>query len=439
MGVYALNDIVFIALSAAEVILLIAVIIILLITRKNSGADSARIEDIEDKVNNFSSRIDTEFERSRREFAAGQNAVRTELGAKLERQNTENTERITKLEGEIKNTLSEIKVENLEQTVKQGKALAEAVEKMRESNEKKLEQMRMTVDEKLTATFTTRLDSSFKTVSERLESVNKSLGEMKELSTGVTANVTALNRVLTNVKARGTWAEVQLGGILDQTIPGMYETNFVCVPGTQDRVEFAVRLPSNDGRITYLPIDSKFPMEDYIKVCEAADAADAEGVRAARKALETRVLAEARDISKYINEPLTTPYAIMYLATEGLYAEIASSRNGIAERVRTDFNIMIAGPSTVTALLSSLSYGYRAVAINEKANEVRRLLAAAKQQYEKFGDVLQKAKKKIDEAGSALEEADKRHNIIRRKLGNVDSLDEGETGSLPLTTGESGQ
>ncbi len=430
MGVYALDNIVFIILSAVTIILLIILLVILLATRKKSGADSARIEDIEDKVNDVSTRIDTEFERSRREFTAGQNAVRTELGSRLEKQNTENTERITKLEGEIKNTLNEIKVENLEQTVKQGKALSDAVEKMRESNEKKLEQMRMTVDEKLTATLSTRLDSSFKTVSERLESVNKSLGEMKELSTGVTANVTALNRVLTNVKARGTWAEVQLGGILDQTIPGMYETNFVCVPGTQDRVEFAVRLPSNDGRVTYLPIDSKFPMEDYIKVCDAADAADAEALKAARKALETRVLGEARDISKYINEPLTTPYAIMYLATEGLYAEIASSKNGIAERVRADYNIMIAGPSTVTALLSSLSYGYRAVAINEKANEVRQLLAAAKQQYEKFGDVLQKARKKIDEAGSALDEADKRNNIIRKKLGKVESIDESEAGDL---------
>ncbi len=430
MGVYALDNIVFIILSSVSIILTVILLVIVLLSRKNTGTDSARIEDIEDKVNDFSARIDTEFERSRREFTAGQNSVRTELGSKLEKQNTENTERITKLEGEIKNTLNEIKLENREQSAKQGQILSDSVEKMRESNEKKLEQMRMTVDEKLTATLSTRLDSSFKTVSERLESVNKSLGEMKELSTGVTANVTALNRVLTNVKARGTWAEVQLGGILDQTIPGMYETNFVCVPGTQDRVEFAVKLPSNDGRVTYLPIDSKFPMEDYIKVCDAADAADADGLKLARKALETRVLGEAKDISKYINEPLTTPYAIMYLATEGLYAEIASSRSGIAERVRADYNIMIAGPSTITALLSSLSYGYRAVAINEKANEVRQLLAAAKQQYEKFGDVLQKARKKIDEAGSALDEADKRNNIIRKKLGKVESIDDGEAGDL---------
>ena len=295
---------------------------------------------------------------------------------------------------------------------------------MRESNEKKLEQMRVTVDEKLTSTLSQRLDSSFKTVSDRLESVYKSLGEMKELSNGVTANVTTLNRVLTNVKARGTWAEIQLGSILDQTIPGMYETNFTCVPNSKEKVEFAVRIPSSDGeQTTYLPIDSKFPMEDYVRLCTAADSADAEALAAARKALESRVVNEARTISKYINVPLTTPFAIMYLATEGLYAEIASSRSGVPEKLRSEFNVMIAGPSTITALLNSLSLGFRAVAINEKANEVRLLLAAARVQYDKFGVVLRKARQKIDEAGKSLDEADKRNEIIRKKLGKAGELD----------------
>ena len=301
---------------------------------------------------------------------------------------------------------------------------------MRLSNESKLEEMRLTVDEKLTSTLTSRLNSSFKAVSDRLENVNKSIGEMKELSGSITSNVTSLNRVLTNVKARGTWAEVQLGAILDQTIPGMYETNFASFPGSSDRVEFAVRLPSNDGNVTYLPIDSKFPMEDYIRVCDAADAADAEALNAARKALEARVLSEAKKIGKYINVPLTTPYAIMYLATEGLYAEITSSRSGLAERIQSEFNVMISGPSTITALLNSLSFGYRAVAINEKANEVRALLAAAKQQYEKFGAVIQKAKKKIDEAGSVLDEAKDRNDLIRKKLGKVEEIDSGEAEEL---------
>ena len=418
------SDTLTLILSAVSAALLLVLFV------KRSRADSGRIEDIEDKVSEFSRRIDNEFERSRRELNAKQDSVRGEITSRLERREAESAERFAKLEGEVKDSLAQIRIGNLEQSEKQGRALAEAVEKMRESNEKKLEQMRLTVDEKLTDTLSARLDSSFNTVSERLESVNKSLGEMKELSTGVTANVTALNRVLTNVKARGTWAEVQLGSILDQTIPGMYETNFVCVPGSADRVEFAVRLPSNDGSVTYLPIDSKFPMEDYIKVCDAADRADSEALAAARKSLEMRVINEAKTVTKYINEPVTTPYAIMYLATEGLYAEIVSSRNAVAEKIQSRLNIMIAGPSTVTALLNSLSYGYRAAAINEKAAEVRGLLAAAKQQYEKFGDVLRKARKKIDEAGSALDEADKRNDIIRKKLGKIESADPSESDAL---------
>ncbi len=424
------SDTLTLILSAVSAALLLVLIAMLVLFVKRSRADSGRIEDIEDKVSEFSRRIDNEFERSRRELNAKQDSVRGEITSRLERREAESAERFAKLEGEVKDSLAQIRIGNLEQSEKQGRALAEAVEKMRESNEKKLEQMRLTVDEKLTDTLSARLDSSFNTVSERLESVNKSLGEMKELSTGVTANVTALNRVLTNVKARGTWAEVQLGSILDQTIPGMYETNFVCVPGSADRVEFAVRLPSNDGSVTYLPIDSKFPMEDYIKVCDAADRADSEALAAARKALEMRVINEAKTVTKYINEPVTTPYAIMYLATEGLYAEIVSSRNAVAEKIQSRLNIMIAGPSTVTALLNSLSYGYRAAAINEKAAEVRGLLAAAKQQYEKFGDVLRKARKKIDEAGSALDEADKRNDIIRKKLGKIESADPSESDAL---------
>ncbi|MDD6807384.1 MAG: DNA recombination protein RmuC [Oscillospiraceae bacterium] len=300
-----------------------------------------------------------------------------------------------------------------------------AMTKMQESNEKKLDQMRQTVDEKLTSTLTTRLDSSFKTVSEQLENVYKSLGEMKILSEGVTTNVTSLNRVLTNVKARGTWAEVQLEAILDQTIPNMYERNFASNPNSQARVEFAVKIPStgDGGTLTYLPIDSKFPMEDYIRLCDASDRADPDALLTARKALEDRVKQEAKSIHAYINEPLTTPFAIMYLATEGLYAEIASSRSGIAEKIQRDYSVMIAGPTTITALLNSLSMGFRAVAINDKANEVRELLSVTKAQYDVFGGVLEKAKRKIEEAGNTLGEAQHRNEIIRKKLKNVEDID----------------
>ena len=395
------------------VALLVAVIVLLVVLLIRQGKDknsdiSHKIDTVSEKTTELSRSLGAEFERNRRENTESQHNMRLETSAKL---------------SEMNEKIENIRINNLEQSAKQSKALTEAVDRMRESNEKKLEEMRVTVDEKLTSTLTQRLDSSFKTVSDRLENVYKSLGEMKELSNGVTANVTALNKVLTNVKARGTWAEVQLGAILDQTIPGMYETNFVCVEGSKDRVEFAVHIPSNEGKLTYLPIDSKFPMEDYIRLCDAADAADPEALAAARKALEARILGEAKTITKYINVPTTTPFAIMYLATEGLYAEIASSRSGIAEKIQSEYNVMIAGPTTITALLNSLSLGFRAVAINEKANEVRILLAAAKVQYDKFGVVLQKARQKIDEAGKSLDEAGKRNEIIRKKLRSVEEID----------------
>lgn len=411
---------------AAMLAVAIVLLIVLLIKQGKAGSGKA-----EEKIDNLASTLGAEFERSRRESSEAQRDMRAEtakslgeMSEKLEKLRLENTGWQGRIEKSLAESLSAMQLNNIEQNEKQSRALTEAVYKMRESNEKKLEQMRVTVDEKLTSTLSQRLDSSFKTVSDRLESVYKSLGEMKELSNGVTANVTTLNRVLTNVKARGTWAEIQLGSILDQTIPGMYETNFTCVPNSKEKVEFAVRIPSSDGeQTTYLPIDSKFPMEDYVRLCTAADSADAEALAAARKALESRVVNEARTISKYINVPLTTPFAIMYLATEGLYAEIASSRSGVPEKLRSEFNVMIAGPSTITALLNSLSLGFRAVAINEKANEVRLLLAAARVQYDKFGVVLRKARQKIDEAGKSLDEADKRNEIIRKKLGKAGELD----------------
>ena len=361
-----------------------------------------------------------EFERNRRETANSLNAM-TE---KLDSMTRQNYETILKLNKDMTESLNLIRTNSMEQNEKQTRVVDAAIAKMQESNEKKLDQMRATVDEKLTSTLATRLDSSFKTVSEQLENVYKSLGEMKELSTGVTTNVTALNRVLTNVKARGTWAEIQLEGILDQTIPNMYVKNYSPVANSRDVVEFAVKIPSGDDptRLTYLPIDSKFPMEDYRRVCEAADNADAVALAAARKALEDRVLHEAKTITKYIHVPDTTPFAILYLATEGLYAEITSSNSGIIDKIQRE-NIMIAGPTTIIALLNSLSMGFRAVAINEKANEVRKLLSAAKTQYDKFGVVLDKAKKKIDEAGKSLSEAQDRNRIIQKKLKNVEEID----------------
>lgn len=382
------------------------------------------------KKNKNDDAIFEEFRRNREEMARSSKDSRQETTAalgkieeKLNNMLKENYQSRIDLSEKVEKSLKDIQEQNAQSSEKQTRVFSESIARMQESNEKKLEEMRVTVDEKLTSTLTTRLNSSFKTVSEQLENVYKSLGEMKELSQGVTTNVTSLNRILTNVKARGTWAEVQLEAILDQTIPGLYVKNY-SPKNNAERVEFAIRFPNSDskGEDIYLPIDSKFPLEDYVRVCEAADNADPEALRVARKALEDRVLAEAKDIKKYICVPKTTPFAVLYLATEGLYAEIASSKSGIAEKLQAQ-NVMVAGPSTITALLNSFAMGFKAMAINEKADEVRKLLSVAKSQYETFGTVLEKARKKIDEAGKSLDEAQKRNNIIQKKLKGVEAID----------------
>lgn len=310
-----------------------------------------------------------------------------------------------------------------ENTDKQSEKIAQAISSMQESNEKKLEEMRHTVDEKLTETLNKRINDSFETVSKQLENVYRSLGEMMNLSKDLTQNVGGLNRVLTNVKSRGTWAEVQLGNILDQTIPGMYETNVKTNPHYNGQVEFAVRIPSgDDSGITWLPIDSKFPMEDYARLSAAAEEGNPEQLEAARKALEATVKSEGKMIKQYISVPETTSFAIMYLATEGLYAEIMRSKSGIAEKLQ-ESGIMVAGPSTITALLNSLAMGFKSIAINKKASEVFTVLGVAKAQYDKFGEQLATAKRRIELAGAALDEVDKRNEIIKKRLKGIEALD----------------
>ena len=287
-----------------------------------------------------------------------------------------------------------------------------------------LERIRGTVDEKLNETLTTRLDASFRTVSQQLENVYRSLGEMKELSANVTDNVSGLNRILSNVKARGTWGEAQLRNILDDIVPTLYETNVATNPDSQKRVEFAVRMHTGLDSSVYLPIDSKFPIEDYARLCKATDEGDFQSMQEARKALRTRLTAEARSVSEYIHEPETAPFAVLYLATEGLYAEIASDE-ALTSKIRSDFRVLLCGPSTVAALLNSLAMGMRTVEINRKAEEIRRLLASVRDQYGKFTVNLAKVRKKISEAESALDEAEKRNRLITKRLERAE-LGQGE-------------
>ena len=363
---------------------------------------------------------------------SGDAGHQTELLARqLQAQDNERRAQIERLEAAVQtlredNYRQQVKLLELvqNQSDSQTRRLGAFMAEMQKSNEQKLDQMRQTVDEKLTGTLNTRLNASFQTVSQQLESVYKSLGEMQKLSSGVTESVNGLNRVLTNVKSRGTWAEVQLGNILDQTVPGMYDTNVATNPKYNGRVEFAVRIPAADGSgHAWLPIDSKFPMEDYARLTAAAQAGDRQGMESAQKALEQRVRDEAKLVRQYISAPETTPFAVLYLATEGLYAQILGSRSGLAEKLQQQ-GILLAGPTTVTALLNALAMGFRTLAINRKATEVWQVLGAAKMQYEKFGDLLQKARKKVDEAGKVLDEADHSNDIIQKHLRRVETLDD---------------
>ncbi|MCR5150378.1 MAG: DNA recombination protein RmuC [Clostridiales bacterium] len=347
--------------------------------------------------------------------SGNENAI-SELKAEL-------TGKISEIEKNLNAEMSGILLTSSNQNQLLTKTVTETVNRMADMNEKKLEEIRLTVDEKLSQTLTARIGLSFKTVSDRLESVYKSLGEMKEISSSVSGDINLLSRMLSNVKVRGTFAEVQLASILDQTIPGMYEKNFAPDEKCANRVEFAVRIPDHQGNIAYLPVDSKFPLESYLRLCNAAQENDANAVRLNRQNLLQTIVNEAKAVSKYINPPVTTQFAVMYLATEGLYSEVISSAGELVQSIQTKYNVILAGPSTITALLNSIQMGYRTIAINEKAKEISQLLAVAKSQYELFAVSLAKAKKKIEEAGSSIEEAGKRNDIIRKKLKNADETD----------------
>ncbi|MBX3621248.1 MAG: DNA recombination protein RmuC [Rhizobacter sp.] len=294
---------------------------------------------------------------------------------------------------------------------------------LQQGNEQKLEQMRATVDEKLHATLEQRLGESFKQVADRLEQVHKGLGEMQ----GLARDVGSLNRVLTNVKTRGIFGEVQLAGLLEQVFtPEQYATNVETVPASGARVEFAIRLPGQraDGVPLWLPIDAKFPREDYERLVEAQHNADAAGAEAAARAIELRLRAEARAIrDKYIAPPHTTDFGILFVPTEGLYAE-ALRRPGLVEAMQREHRVMLAGPTTLLATLNSLQMGFRTLALEKRSVEVWEVLGAVKTEFAKFGDVLAKTKKKLDEASNNILQAEVRARAMSRELRTVEALPE---------------
>ncbi len=287
-------------------------------------------------------------------------------------------------------------------------------------NAARLEEMRKTVDEKLHATLEKRLGESFKQVSERLEAVHKGLGEMQTLAAGVGD----LKRVLTNVKSRGTWGEVQLGALLEQTLTvEQYQKNVATVPGSKDVVEFAIKLPgSEDGSPVWLPIDSKFPVEDYERLLGAQERADPVGVDEAVRAIDNKLKLEAKTIrEKYISPPHTTDFAILFLPTEGLYAE-ALRRPGLADFLQREYRVSIAGPTTLSAILNSLQMGFRTLAIEQRSSEVWELLSAVKTEFGRFGEVLARTKAQLQTVTNSIGQAETRTRQMARKLKGVEAL-----------------
>ena len=302
-------------------------------------------------------------------------------------------------------------------------AMENSIRALREENAKKLDEMRGVVDEKLQSTLEKRIAESFRLVSERLENVHKSLGEMQSVAT----NIVDLKRVLSNVKTRGTWGEVQLGNLLaDILTPEQFERNFKPSPRSGEVVEFAVKLPGEQGdasRPIYLPIDSKFPIEDYERLSAAAQIGDREAVEKASSELAKRVKSFAMDIrNKYIRPGVTTNFAILFLPTEGLYAEIIR-REGLADEIQREQRVLIAGPTTLAALLNSLQMGFRTLAIQKNSAEIAKTLAVVKSDFLRFGELLEKISAKLSDAQNAVAKTVDRHRIASKRLEKVESLE----------------
>jgi len=308
-------------------------------------------------------------------------------------------------------------------------SMLEALTSMQKDNADKLEKMRETVDEKLNKTLEERLTQKFQLISSQFETVQKGFGEMQSLVTGVDE----LKRALSNVKTRGIMGEMQLGRILEEILsPDMYLKEIPTKPGSHDRVEFAIKLPGDDQRPIFLPIDSKFPLEDYYRVLEAYDTADKVQVDAALKVLEAKIEKFAADIAgKYIEVPYTTNFAILFLPIEGLYAEVI--RRGLVDKLQTKYSIVLAGPTTMAALLNSLQIGFKTLKIQKKSQEVWTVLASAKTEFDKFAEVLAKTQEKITQAGSELDKLiGTRTRMIQNKLRNLESIGDNLKIETPL-------
>lgn len=340
-----------------------------------------------------------EFAQNRKEFAEANKELRVEITQRVEQLRDKNDEKLELIRKTVENRLESLQKDNAE----------------------KLEKMRATVDEKLQSTLEKRLGESFKLVSERLEQVHKGLGEMQ----GLASDVSDFKRVLTNVKTRGTWGEVQLESLLEQVfIKDHYDKQVMLNGDSRDAVDFAIKLPDKGSKngFIYLPIDAKFPLEDYQRLVAAQEKGDLEQVEQASKAMVNRIKLEAKSIKeKYISPPKTTDFAVLYVPTEGLYAEVLRSP-GLFELLQTTYRVTVAGPTTIAAILSSYQLGFRTLAIAEQTSQVWELLTVIKGEFGKFGDLLDKTREKLVQATNTIDDASRKSRTIESKLGRVQRL-----------------
>lgn len=415
-----------------------AVIVALLVRRRPRVEDELvrRLGDLEQAQEREEKMFRDEFSRSREEMLNAAKSQREELGGALQRLNETTVKSISDVGAMLKAPIENV----VGQTGKLSEANEQRLEALRsivdrrlqqlqEDNSKQLDRMRITVDEKLQGTLEKRLSDSFKLVSDRLEQVHQGLGAMQQLA----SDVGGLQKVLTNVKTRGGWGEVQLGNLLEQVLTGeQFARNVQTRAETAERVDYAVRLPGDQNSApVWLPIDAKFPVEDYQRLVTAQEQGDVRAIDESMKALELQLRKSAKDIcGKYINPPNTTDFGIMFLPTEGLYAE-AIRRVGLVEQVQRECRVIFAGPTTLAALLNSLQMGFRTLAIQKSSSEVWNLLAGVKTEFLKFGNALSAVKDKLDQAARKMEDVDVRSRAIAKKLQKVEELPSNPQPLLP--------
>lgn len=427
---YTMNELALILTGLISIWLLI--LLVILIRRKPDETLTKLQENLvslENRHQQTERIVKDEISRNREETASSAKNAREELGKSFKDFSDSLLKRTTENAGMQKGQLDSFSKQlgdmtklNEDKLEAMRLSMENQLRVLQENNSKKLEQMRATVDEKLQSTLEKRLGESFKQVSERLEQVYKGLGEMRTLATGVGD----LKKVLTNVKTRGTWGEIQLGNILEQILTqDQYEVNVATKKSSNDRVEFAIKLPGPDSdkeRVVWMPIDSKFPQEDYQRLIDAQENADKDLAEKAVKSLEMRIKAEAKQIrEKYIDPPNTTDFGIMFLPVEGLYAEVLR-RPGLCDFLQREYRIVVTGPTTLAAMLNSLHMGFRTLAIEKRSSEVWELLGLVKTEFGKFGDVLAKTKKKLKEASNTIDQAEVRSRAIERKLTKVQEI-----------------